>query len=113
MKIEDNKTYLNGHGHKVHVSRRPEIHQTVWKFIDQRGDVYSEDGKMFLGMPSNELVSEYVVDIPRADGIKTTLADLEADVEAAKKFWGAREFSFTWVTVEALVNKIKELEGVK
>jgi hypothetical protein len=113
MKLEDNKTYLNGHGHKVRVSRRPEIHRTIWKFVDQHGDVYAEDGKMFLGMPSNELVSEYVVDISRPDGVKMSLPDIEADIKEAKRLYGSRELSFTWVTVEALVNKIKELEGVK
>ena len=113
MKIEDGKTYLNGHGHKVHVKKRPEGHQTIWEFVDQDGDVYSKDGKMFLGRESNELVSEYVVDIPRPDGNKTTLTDLEADVEGAKKNSGSLEFCFTWVTVESLINKIKQLEGLK
>ena len=118
MKIEHDKTYLNGYGTKCRITKRPEGHQTIWVFEDQHGNCYTDDGVCFSRYPGlyrdteAALVSEYIVDIPRPDGVKMTLADIEADIEAAQKNYGSLEFCFTWTTVEALVNKIKQLEGV-
>jgi hypothetical protein len=117
MKIEHGKTYLDGYGTKCRLTKRPEGHQTIWVFKDQHGNCYKEDGMCFnhpdpYRDTEADLVSEYIVDIPRPDGVKMTLADIEADIEAAQKNYGSLEFCFTWGTVEALVNKIKQLEGV-
>lgn len=48
------------------------------------------------------------MDIFLADGNKTTLSEIRADVEAAKHKFGYREFCFTYITVEALLNKLEE-----
>lgn len=43
-----------------------------------------------------------------ADGNKATLSEIRADVEAAKLKYGYRDFCFSYLTVEALLNKLEE-----
>lgn len=38
-----------------------------------------------------------------------TVESIQADVNAAKQTYGSNQFSFTWVTVQALLNKINDL----
>ena len=51
------------------------------------------------------------MNITLADGNTVTLEELEADVEAAKTKFYYRDFCFTYLTVDALLTKIRELEA--
>ena len=53
------------------------------------------------------------MDIKMADGNSVTLDDLVKDVEAAKGKYRTTAFCFTYVTVEALLEKLKELDPEK
>jgi hypothetical protein len=49
--------------------------------------------------------------IQRPDGVESSLQELKADVEAAKKKFLYTDYSFSYVTVESLIDKIEELQA--
>ena len=53
------------------------------------------------------------MDIKMADGRVVTTDQLWKDVEASKKQWLDRDLCFSYVTVEALLEKLKELDPEK
>ena len=116
MLIEAGKTYLNRDGEKVRINRRQTYEPNPKRpFEDEFGCLYYPDGRLFSDAPTwrSDLVREYAPTILCADGTTTTLTKIEGDVLAAKTRYGERDLAFTWVTVESLLNKIRELEGIQ
>lgn len=115
MLLEAGRTYLNRAGEKVRINLRPTYDSNTKRpFEDEYGCLYYPDGRLF-GESSwrSDIIGEYIVQIPRSDGTTTTLEKITETVEYGKKMYSERDPCFTWVMVEALVNKIKELEGIQ
>jgi hypothetical protein len=91
LKLEDGKTYVDGHGEKIHITRPLDsVKQSFFRGSD--GWSYAEDGSAFGDGPDLcDLVSEVKEDEP----MNPYLTSMFKNVPATRKFVGMSTLTFS------------------